>query len=188
MAICGIMPGMHLPDCADADPIWCGPYIVALLLGISYRDAYRLLLEDARRAAAEVVRAKAEENFHVAHPDEVRAARQRVTVTGTHPHHIARVLTKRGVPTSFLYTGKRGKGVPAACPFDGVEPRPTLLQFARQRPVGTFLIDVADHWVVIEDGVMYNSQFDPVPVEDAPRYRKARVLAWAEVEPHPASQ
>lgn len=143
--------------------MWCGPWVVALLLGIDYGEAYSILLADARRFKAMAAHVDAD-RAQLAKPAPVKP----VSVTGTFPHQVERLLNKRGVRCNII---------------DQRETPITVLRFTRERPVGCFLIDTSDHWIVVEDGMMYNSQFDPVLVEDAPGYRKSKVKFWAEVEP-----
>lgn len=148
--------------------IWCGPFIVGLLLGLDYVEAYKILLADVRQAAAEVVRAAADQRYEVAGGDEVRRS-QPARITGTYPHQIARLLNKRGV----------------RCDFTELEERQTLLSFIRHvaEPGKTYLIDAGHHWLVVRNGVMYQSHYRPTVLERAPTHRKARVLCWAEVVP-----
>lgn len=84
------------------------------------------------------------------------------------------MLTKRGVRCNLVDARYE-------------KPRLTVQAFTRNhtKPGRAYLIDAADHWLVVMDGVMYNSHFKPIPVEKAPRYRLARVLWWAEVKPRP---
>lgn len=160
---------LRLPKCPDTGTIWCGPYIVALLLGIDYDEAYKALLADARKAAAEAVRVDADRDQRIPSPIELKRAKP-VSVTGTYPHQVARLLNKRGVRCDLVDARADN-------------PRLTVQSLVRHiaKPNRTYLIDAADHWLVVRDGVMYNSHFEPVLVSMAPRYRLARVLWWAEV-------
>lgn len=164
-------PLLRLPFVQKNTHVWCGPYIVALLLGVDYAEAYRLLLADARLFRRMAVHVEADRSQTIATPDDVRRVVQPVRITGTYPHQVARLLTKRGV----------------RCRMNEAEGSPTVLSFIRNnaKPGRAYLIDAADHWIVVMDGVMYNSLFKPVPLEKAKRYRLARVLYWAEVKPRP---
>lgn len=147
--------------------MWCGPWVIALLLGTTYDTAYRMVLADVRRLRAMAVHVDADREQEVPDPEHVRRAKP-ASVSGTYPHQIARLLTRHGIPCDFT---------------DTREAPPTVLRFIRERPKGCFLIHASNHWLVVQRGKMYNSHFDPVPVETAPRYRKSKVLFWAEVAP-----
>lgn len=157
---------LRVPRCPKAKLIWCGPYAVGVLLGLDYDEAYRVLLADVRRAAAERARAEADAAYNLIHPDEVRK-RLPIRITGIHSHQVGRLLNKRGVRCDFNY-------------HDG-KPLRTLKSFVRHEaePGYAYLIDVAHHWVVVHNGLMYNSLFRPVSVEKAPSHKMARVLQWS---------
>jgi hypothetical protein len=106
-------------------------------------------------------------------PDPDRTSAK--TITGVFPSEIARVLGYRRVKVQFNH-------------IDEGE-RPTLVTFVRERTVKgkTYLIGVADHWVVVKDNVLYHNQHDPCHIDLAPKYRMGRVDMWAEVKPRPGA-
>lgn len=156
--------------------LWCGPFLVALLTGLPYDEAYAKLLADIRRAIMKKRRAVAERGWRgtlLADRPVVSRAGLPTQVKGTYEHQIARLLGKLGVAMKLTYTW---------API-------TLLTFAREHTVKgkTYAVAAGHHWLVLKDGLLYHSHHAPLPIDEAPRYRMARVECWAEVRPRPAA-
>lgn len=155
--------------------LWCGPFLVAMVTGLGYDEAYRKVLGDIRRAALKQRKAK-----YIGRDTDLKWSLRvnplPTVVKGTYEHQIVRILGKLGVKAKLVYTGPMAK-------------RPTLLTFARDHTVKgkTYIVVAGHHWVTIKDGILYHSHHDPMPLEDAKRYRMARVECWAEVKPRPAA-
>lgn len=149
--------------------LWCGPFAVAMVTGLEYDEAYKKVLADIRRAIMKTRREYAKKRGV-----PVSRSGLPTSVQGTYEHQIVRILNKLRVTTKLVYTGPMSK-------------RPTLLTFVRDHTVKgrTYIIVAGNHWVTVKDGVLYHSHHDPLPVEDAPRYKMARVECWAEVKPRP---
>lgn len=155
--------------------LWCGPFMVAMVTGLEYDDAYAKVLADLRRHI-KAMRAIT----YKGRPDGLKWSLKQwplpTSVKGTHKEDIVRVLNKLGVKAKLTAIRKFAD-------------RPTLLTFSREHTVKgkTYIIVAGHHWLTIKDGILYHSHHDPLPVEDAPRYRMARVTHWAMVTPRPAA-
>lgn len=151
--------------------LWCGPFAVALLAGLDYDTAYLACQKDAKRVAkAKALAAADEEGYSVADPVAVP------DITWTYPHQVDRVLRSLGARPSEI---QESKGT--------IKEWPTLLRFVREHtvPGKCYLIHLASHWLVVMDGFVYHGLHDPMPVEDIPHYKKAKVEMWYEVKPRP---
>lgn len=153
--------------------LWCGPFAVAQITGLGYDEAYAKTLADIRRATmAHWIKRYGKERAE----RMKRAGNLPNVIKGTFEHQIIRVLGKLGVRAKLTYCGRMAD-------------RPTLITFARDHTVRgrTYIVVAGNHWVTIKDGLLYHSHHDPLPIEQAKRYRMARVECWAEVKPRPAA-
>lgn len=155
--------------------LWCGPFVVAMVTGLDYDAAYKKVLADVRRASL-----AARKKRYAGRPEadlkwSLRTQPLPTVIKGTYEHQIARVLGKLGVKTTLVYS----KG--------NIKSWPTLLTFARDHTIKghTYIVVAGHHWVTLKDGILYHSHHAPQPIEDAPRYRMARVECWADVKPRP---
>lgn len=151
--------------------LWCGPFAVAMLTGLDYDSAYRACQKDAKRVAkAKALAAADEQGYSVVDPVP------EPDITWTYPHQVDRVLRSLGARVSDVHESQG--------PIGGW---PTLIRFVREQtePGKCYLIHLASHWLVVQDGIMYHGIHDPMPVEEAPRYRRAKVEMWYEVKPRP---
>lgn len=149
--------------------LWCGPFAVAMVTGLEYDDAYKKVLADIRRSIMANWKKRYGEQRASGMRDRLPKA-----VMGTQEHQIARILNKLKIKCELVYYGQ-------------MKYRPTLITFVREHTVKghTYIIVAGHHWVTIKDGILYHSHHDPIPVEDAPKYRKARIECWADVKPRP---
>lgn len=148
--------------------LWCGPFAVAVLTGTDYDSAYEDFLAVERRAARRAIMAQGVMGWPP-EPADVDAVMPK-DVDATYPVQLARALQQRGVRVSF--------NVPQ-------DPAPTLLRFVREQTIfeHTYIIHCGGHWLTVHEGEMYHAPHRPLPVEKAPRYRMAKVHAWADVRP-----
>jgi hypothetical protein len=155
--------------------LWCGPFLVAMVTGLDYDTAYKKVLSDLRRSILAARKKKYAGREHDL-KWSLKVNPLPTVVKGTYEHQIARVLGKLGVTTKLVYTGPMAK-------------RPTLLTFAREHTVKghTYVVVAGHHWVTIKDGVLYHAWHAPMLLEDAKRWKMARVECWADVKPRPAA-
>lgn len=160
------------PRSATGRVMWCGPFVVCLLLGVDYDEAHRIFLNDMLRTAKAVALAKADAEFEA----KAKGVAVPAEVTWTYPHQVERLLDRRGVRCNFVEWKAAG-----------YEKRPTLLRLNREwfEPGKTYLVGLINHWLVVHDGLMYHAPHKPCPVEKAPEYKMARVEMWAEVKARP---
>ncbi len=147
--------------------LWCGPFATAVLTGLEYDEAYKKLLSKIRRDIAKKKRARGWGEA------EIKRALPK-SVQGVHETDLEKVLTSLKVKTNFVYCNRKRE-------------QHTLLTFTREHTVKgrTYLVVAGNHYEVVKDGILYHSHHDPLPIGDAPRYRLAKVTAWAEVKPRP---
>jgi hypothetical protein len=143
--------------------LWCGPFAVAVLTGVSYDDAHAEAVRiERRRLNAEAKRVGLKPGYW-----------NKTHFKGMHFNALKRTAEKLGAKfgaTTFTYN--KAKAL-------------TLLTFARDHTVAgkVYLITAGNHYVIVKDGVLYHSHHDPLPVEQAPRYKMAKVTKWTEVRP-----
>lgn len=156
----------------SARTMWCGPYALALLSGLSYDEAYRKALRsiNVRRGKEAVERGLRRDYW------------QRAALKGV-SHYEMRVAAKAlGIKIEWKLDARRRQ-----YEHHGV----TLLTFVREHTVKgkTYLVSAANHYVVVRDGIVYdNTLTKPAhPVEEYPRAKLGRLECYAEVRPRPAA-
>lgn len=152
--------------------LWCGPFALAVITGLPYDDAYAKAFAVEKRVAREANRAyNAKRGIKSARgPYKVPKSTQGLSKGNF--KEAARLLGVK-VQWAHLY----GKG------------QMTLLTFTRDHTVKdhVYVVVAGNHYEVICNGVLYHSHHDPVKIEDAPKYRMAKVTAWADVKVRPAA-
>ena len=143
--------------------LWCGPFSVAMVTGLSYEEAY----EKCRKMEQRRLNAQAKRRG-------LRPGYWTAIIKGMHEGTLSKALGLLKVKCEWNWVKRKDL---------------TLLTFAREHTIKglTYIVVAGNHYVTIKDGVLYHSHHDPMPVEDAPKYRKARVSGWAHVRPLPAA-
>lgn len=148
--------------------LWCGPFAIAMVTGLEYDEAYAKTLAHIRRKEMEGRRL-----FAKARGLAVSRNGLTTSVKGLSRVKLPEILKKLKVTTDFKRVPK-GK-------------RLTVLTFTRDHTVKglAYIIVAGNHWMTIKDGILYHSHHDPIAVEDAPRYKMAKVDYWAAMKPRP---
>lgn len=144
---------------------WCGPFALAVITGLSYDDAYaKSLAVEKRRLRTAARRRNLAPNYWT----------DGLSIKSMHANAFKRTAERLGIVVKWAYE---------------LKDQPTLLTFTRQHTVKdrVYVVSAGNHYEVICNGILYHSHHDPMPVEDAPRYRMARVKKWTEVKPRPAA-
>lgn len=151
--------------------LWCGPFAIAMLSGLEYDDAYAKALAVVRREHMAVARLHAKRYGTAVSKNGLPRS-----IQGLSHEKTALVLNRLKIKTKLTRILRKTE-------------RPTLLTFARNHTIKgrTYICVAGHHWVVIKDGVLYHAHHDPIALDDAPRYRLAKVDSWAEVKPLPAA-
>jgi hypothetical protein len=146
--------------------LWCGPFALAVVTGLPY-DTCREKLR-----AVEQRRLNAQAKARGLKPGYWKAR-----IKGVSDHLLATTAERLGVKVAW-HNIRHGR-----------TSGPTLITFTRDHTVKdrVYLVVAGWHYVTICNGILYHAHHDPLPVEDAPKYRKARVARWAEVKPLPAA-
>lgn len=153
--------------------LWCGPFALAVITGLPYDEAYAKILDVEKRHIRQMNR-EHYSNRGVKNPKG--PWRVPTSLQGLHHTRLARASERLGVKMKWV-------SIPSK------KHQMTLLTFAREHTVKdhVYVVIAGNHYEVICNGVLYHSHHDPVKIEDAPKYRMARVTYWTEVKPRPAA-
>lgn len=151
--------------------LWCGPFAVAMLSGLEYDEAYKKVLSVVRREHMKAARLFAERRGVAVNKRDCPKSVQGLSRSMT-----AKVLNRLKIKTTLVHIPNK-------------KARPTFLTFSRDHTIKgrTYIVVAGNHWMTLKDGILYHSHHDPIALEEAPRYRLAKVDCWAEVKPLPAA-
>lgn len=151
----------HYRKSVSGRTLWCGPFALAMITGLEYDEAHGRAVRIEQRRLNKEARSRG-----------LRAGYWRKThFKGMGEAAFARFAERMGVRVKWTRVDKK-KAV-------------TLLTFTRDHTVKgkTYVLVAGNHFVTVKDGILYHSHHDPLPVEEAPKYKRAKVTAWAEVRP-----
>lgn len=146
--------------------LWCGPFALAMLSGVDYDTAYAKALVVKKRRLNAVAKSRGWPAGH--YPVK--------PIKGMHPAELICTGERMGVRFGTLH--EHGVGIGA-----------TLLTFTRDHTVAgrVYLVAAGNHFMIVQDGVLYHAHHAPMPVDDAPKYRRAIITDWVEVRPTAAA-